>query len=281
MALHSRSLRIFIGTVLTLSGVLASAELWSGEPVHDVDLKVKYKISFLGFDLARANFAAKFEHGLYAARVGYKTTGIVKVFAAANGDVSVTGAIESNRVIPAEFHQATKENSKDSSVEMVMSQGNVVTNVALPEHLPDPNRVPVRDENRKGILDPLSALLIPIGKNTDQISSACNRTIPIFDGWTRFDIALSLKETKSLDKGPFKGDVVVCSVRWVPIAGHVPTRAGTKFMMDNKNIEVMLAPIGDSGYVAPIHIGVETLHGHVDIDATDFVVAKAEAAPAN
>jgi hypothetical protein len=52
-------------------------------------------------------------------------------------------------------------------------------------------------------------------------------------------------------------------------------------MMENKDISVALAPVGDTGYVAPLHIGVQTLHGHVDVDATDFTVTAAAPSPAN
>jgi hypothetical protein len=253
----------------------------SSDQVRDTELKVKYKISFIGFDLARANLITKFEHGYYAARIGYRTTGIVKVFATATGDISATGAIDANHVMPAEFNQATKENSKDSKVVMTLSQGSVVSNEAEPEAPADPNRIQVKDEHRRNVFDPLSSMLIPLGKGKDALQTACNRTIPVFDGWTRFNIAMTFKELKTLDKGPFKGDVAVCSVRWVPVAGHIPTRAGTKFMMDNKDISVTLAPIGDTGYVAPLHIGLQTLHGHVDVDAVDFSIASPEPNAAN
>ncbi len=272
---------LVIAATLACAGQALAAS--PADPVHDNELKVKYKIAFLGFDLARANLIAKFEHGLYAARVGYKTTGLVKVFATANGDISVSGTIDANHAAPTDFHQTTRENSKDSKVDMTLAQGSVTSNVAVPEAPADPNRVPVKDENRKNVLDPLSAMLIPIGKakDKDPLNAACSRTIPVFDGWTRFDIVLSFKEEKTINRPDYKGKAVVCSVRWVPVAGHIPTRAGTKFMMENKNIDVTLAPIGDTGYLAPLHIGVQTLHGHVDVDALDFAVAKADAKVAN
>jgi len=272
---RSECLMLFAGLAVACAAPAAAAD------AHDSELKAKYRISFLGFDLARANLITKIEKGLYAARVGYRTTGIVKVFAAATGDISAAGTIDAAHLIPTEFHQATKENAKESSVTMALAQGSVITNDATPPAPPDPDRVPVKDEHRRNVFDPLSAMLIPLGKGKDPLASACNRTIPVFDGWTRFDIALSFKEMKTLDKGPFKGQAAVCSVRWVPVAGHIPTRKGTKFMMDNKDIEVTLAPIGDSGYVAPLHIGIQTLHGHVDVDAIEFAVTKDASNAAN
>ncbi len=260
-------------------GMAFAAAPARAEPTHDGELHVKYSISFLGLDLARANFIAKFEHGLYAARVGYKTTGIVKIFAAASGDISSTGSVEGGRIAPAEFHQATRENSKDAKVDMTIVQGTVKSNVAMPEARPDPDRVPVKDENRRNVVDPLSAILIALGKQKDKdkdkdvLATACDRTIPVFDGWSRFDITLGAATIKTINTAAYKGKAVTCAVRWVPVAGHIPTRAGTKFMMENKNLEVTLAPIGDTGFLAPLHIGVQTLHGHIDVDATAFSLA--------
>jgi len=262
LSLQTVSLLASLAT--TSSAFAAAAE------VHDVELRAKYRISFLGFDLARANLIAKVEHGLYALRVGYKTTGLVKVFAAATGDVSATGMIDAEHMMPAEFHEATKENAREAKVDMTIAKSNIIENQAMPEVTPDPDRIVLKPDDRRGVLDPLSAVLIPTLKGKDSLGSACNRTIPVFDGWVRFNIVMTLKETRTLDKGPFKGEAAVCAVRWVPISGYIPTRSGTKFMMNNKDLDVTLAPVGDTGYVAPIHIGVQTLHGHVDVDAVEF-----------
>jgi hypothetical protein len=280
-AINLRPKRFTAALTFVFAAVTAGIAGPAADPVHDAGLEVKYRISFLGVDLARANLVAKFEHGLYAARVGYRTTGIVKVFATATGDISATGAIDASHVIPAGFNQSTKENAKDSRVIMTLSQGVVTADEAIPEAPADPNRVPVKEGDRKNVLDPLSAIIIPVGRSKDPLKDVCNRTIPIFDGWTRFDVTLSFKALKTIDRPEYKGEAVTCAVRWVPIAGHIPERPGTKFMMENKNIEVTLAPIADTGYVVPLHIGIQTMHGHVDVDALQFTATKAEQAPAN
>lgn len=240
----------------------------------DGEITAKYRISFVGIDLARANLAAKFQHGLYTVRVGYKTTGVVKLFAAASGDVLASGSLDAGKPSPNSFTQTAKENSKDSKVNLVISDGTITSAEATPPLSADPNRVPVDDAAKKNIIDPLSALLMPIARPKDRgqdpLAASCDRTVPIFDGWSRFDIRLSLKEVKAVDKAGFKGQAVICAVRWVPVAGHIPDRKGTKFMADNKNIDVMLAPAGQSGFLVPLHIGVQTMRGHIDIDAMEL-----------
>lgn len=242
--------------------------------VPDGEITAKYKISFIGIDLARANLAAKLEHGLYTVRVGYKTTGIVKLFAAASGDVVASGSFDGAKPLPSQFTQKARENSKDSKVDLAMADGNITSAEATPPLSPDPNRIPVGDAAKKNVIDPLSALLLPIAHpkepGKDPLAASCDRTIPIFDGWSRFDIKLSLKEVKTVDKAGFKGQAAICAVRWVPIAGHIPDRKATKFMAENKDIDVMLAPAGASGFLVPLHIGVQTLRGHIDVDALEL-----------
>ncbi|MDR3372213.1 MAG: DUF3108 domain-containing protein [Ancalomicrobiaceae bacterium] len=257
---------------LILGGLLMAAA--PVPPTPDGEITAKYKISFINIDMARANLAAKLEHGLYTVRVGYKTTGIVKLFATASGDVVASGSLESGKPAPSAFVQTARENSKDSKVNLAISDGAITSVEATPPLSPDPNRVPVGDAAKKNVIDPLSALLMPIAKpkepGKDALAASCDRTIPIFDGWSRYDIKLSLKEVKTVDKAGFKGQAVICSVRWVPVAGHIPDRKGTKFMAENKDIDVMLAPAGTSGFLIPLHIGVQTLRGHIDVDATEF-----------
>ncbi len=278
---HDFTLRKLAG-IVSLMGLAGVAIAASPAPVvPDAELKVKYKISFIGFDLARANLVSKFDHGLYATRVGYRTTGIVKAVAInAVGDLAANGALDVTHLIPASFTQASKENSKESIVNMAIAGGAIKSVNALPEPSPDPARVPVKDENKKNVLDPVSAMIVPIGKSKDGLSGACNRSIPIFDGWTRFDVNLTFKSAQTVDRAGYKGDSVTCAIRWVPIAGHIPDRKGTKFMAENKDIEVTLAPIGDTGMAAPLHIGVQTMRGHVDIDALEFTVSKSTPSPA-
>ena len=87
----------------------------------------------------------------------------------------------------------------------------------------------------------------------------CNRTIPIFDGAARFDMVLSYGETQSVEKPGYKGPVLVCNARYVPIAGHRSLRPSTKFMEDNKDMQVWLAPVekaappGAAAYCRPHH----------------------------
>jgi len=63
--------------------------------------------------------------------------------------------------------------------------------------------------------------LMPMPAASPQFGpAACERVVPVFDGWTRFDIGMSYKETRQVHMKGYSGLVAVCAVRYTPISGH-------------------------------------------------------------
>ena len=98
--------------------------------------------------------------------------------------------------------------------------------------------------------------------------SACNRTIPVFDGAGRFDVTLSFASAKTVDVPGYKGPVLVCQARYTPIAGHRTGRKATQFMAENRDMEAWLAPVENTRMLVPVKISVRTMIGTTVIDAT-------------
>jgi hypothetical protein len=96
--------------------------------------------------------------------------------------------------------------------------------------------------------------------------------LPIFDGWTRYDIRLSYSGTKAVSVPGYKGDAIVCSARWVPIAGHREGRESTRFMRDNRDLEAWFVPAGDQ-LMLPYKISVKTMRGMLIVTAREFDTA--------
>ncbi len=82
--------------------------------------------------------------------------------------------------------------------------------------------------------------------------SACNRTISVFDGVTRFDVELAYRRDHTAQTNGYAGPVTVCSARYTPIAGHRPDSSSTRYMANNHDISVWLAPLPDAHVVVPI-----------------------------
>ena len=62
----------------------------------------------------------------------------------------------------------------------------------------------------------------------------------------------------------------MCKARYVPIAGHRALRPATKFMEDNKDMQVWLAPVERSRLLVPLRIAVRTMIGMSVIEASKW-----------
>ena len=152
---------------------------------------------------------------------------------------------------------------------MGLTAGNVAAVEISPPIDEKADRVPVKDEDKKGVIDPVSALLMPaIGSGKLMDTANCNRTIPIFDGAARFDVVLSYDTTQAVDKPGYKGPVLVCKARYVPISGHRALRPSTKFMQENKDMSVWLVPLEAQRVLVPVKISVRTMVGTSVVEAS-------------
>ena len=119
----------------------------------------------------------------------------------------------------------------------------------------------------------MSAALIGIPGSGEVLSpEACRRTLPIFDGYQRFDLALSFKrmDEARAEQG-YQGPVVVCSVTYQPIAGHRPERFAIKYLMDQRDMEIWFAPIAGTRVLAAFRMYVPTPVGPAVLQATHFM----------
>ncbi len=153
---------------------------------------------------------------------------------------------------PSTFAIATKTSNSGIAVRMALARGSVTQAEITPPLVDMGDRVPITAANKRGVIDPASALVMPVQGRGDLMDPAnCNRTLPIFDGATRFDVTLSYGETRSVAKPGYSGPVLVCNARYLPIAGHRPDRPGVKFMEDNREMSVWLAPVEGTRGAAP------------------------------
>src|SRR5439155_456072 len=131
--------------------------------------------------------------------------------------------------------------------------GAVSNDPAAPPRIPSPDRGPVTEAHRKGVTDPMSAVIMPVAGNGEVLTpDACKRKLAIFDGRQRADIELTFKRMDRVkaDKG-YQGLVVVCTVLYHPIAGHRPERAAIKYLVEQREMEMWLAPIAGTRVLVP------------------------------
>ena len=156
---------------------------------------------------------------------------------------------------------------------MALRAGNVEDFAITPPPPPMPDRVPLTDAHRRGVLDPMTASLARMAGNGDLLSpDACQRRLSVFDGRLRYDLAFAFKRMEMVKaaKG-YAGPAVVCAVYFSPVAGHNPDRAAIKYLVEQREIEVWLVPISGTRVLVPFRVSVPTPLGLGVLEATQFV----------
>lgn len=239
-----------------------------------------YAVTFARITVGNVGLSTDIGSNAYAMSASGRLGGAIRLLMNGEAHLTARGTIDDAGLRPASFVFAIISPDDSLDVNMSMENGNVTELTVLP---PTSGGVPIRDADRQGILDPLSALLIP-GQDVDGALSkeACQRTLPIFDGRDRYDLQLSFKrfDKIAINKG-YAGPVVVCSVGYRPIAGHHASTQLVKYLAESREIEGTFAPIAGTRLLAPIRLLVTSLLANLVVQANRFEVISQTPLPSN
>jgi hypothetical protein len=268
-----------VGALMVALAVIASAV----QARASTTFEATYTISIGTVVIGRATAQSSFSGDAYAAAISGSTGGLSRLASDATAELSGSGRISGTTVLPSSFELETVERGFGTYVHMEMTSERVTKLIAAPSLAAAADRIPVTDRHKTGVVDPLAAFLVPIGHpGVPSGRAACDRTIKVFDGWTRFDIRLYYKATKAVDGGSetYAGRIVVCGARYVPVAGHRSNAESLNELVGNERLEVWLAPVGETRLLVPFRIQVGTRWGDLIVHATRFVT-KTEEDPAS
>jgi hypothetical protein len=227
------------------------------------NVRALYQIELNGFNVGTFEFQSQAESESYTLAGNARLSILLGAFTW-SGETRSFGLIVNQAPQPASFTFDFQSNLRAGSTKLGFSDG-VVTNITnLPPTVPTVPTIPVREHHLKGVVDPLSAIMMLSGAAP---ADPCDRRIPIFDGKERFDLVLSRKgEMRVTEQAPSgQPDVAyVCRVRYLPIAGH-KIDGETKFMAANDAIEVALRPVPSANVFVPYQINIPTMAGAASI----------------
>lgn len=265
-------------SVVAASQALARPRSASNRAAAPATVTVDYGIALAGIPIGTAQVSGLFESARYRMDVSARLTGLVGAVTGGMGSARSSGLIAEGPK-PSAFSISTRTSNSGIAVRMALARGTVTVSEVTPPLVDMGDRVPVTPADKRGIVDPASALMMPAQGRGDLTDPAnCNRTIPVFDGATRFNVVLSYGETRAVEKPGYAGPVLVCNARYQAIAGHRPDRPGVKFMEDNRDMSVWLAPVEGTRVLLPVRIAVRTTMGTNIIEATRWVRTGAGAA---
>ncbi len=264
-ALRPAALCLAAAFAATLQAGTAAAE--------PADLKASYAITLGIFTIGRVDISARFTDTGYAADIKGLTTGLGRLVSDSHADLTGSGGFSGTRVLPTSYTLRTAEGDFTTRIDMTMKGGSLATVRAEPQLLEVPDRVPITQDTLMRIVDPVGAMVVvrdsagqPDGR------AVCNRTIPVFDGWVRYDIVMSYKETQNVVGRGFSTPAIVCSGRYVPVAGHRAARDAVQYMAQNERLEAWLMPVKGTNLMVPGKFIIGTNVGDLAVTARDFVV---------
>jgi hypothetical protein len=239
-------------------------------------LDAAYSVYLTGIPVGRAEVTVELTEAGFIASGSGKTSGLLRLISKGAGSMSVRGAFKNNRVTASLFSGRLNTSRREQKIELNVVNGFAKGySIEPPQRDPDKKRVPITDETRTNVIDPMSAMLALVSKGDVLSPESCNRTLPIFDGRYRFNLVLSylrIDKAAASTEG-YQGPALVCQVRYLPIAGHHPDGAAIKQMTANRNMFVWLAPVAGTRALAPIKASVTTAIGTFVVEATRFRIS--------
>lgn len=262
------------GRAVLASAVLVAA-LASGECAFAQGvLDARYEVTLGGVSFGRGVWHVNVSGGQFTSAVSGATTGIMRIFSTGRGSSASRGAVAIGGALNASSYSSSIATTRKSDeVRMQLSSGTVKDYIAEPPTSPDPERVPIRDVHRRGVLDPMTAAILRVpGTGDTFVPQACNRKLAIFDGRMRYDLKLTYKRLDRVNAGKgYQGTVVVCAVTFAPVAGHIPSRSVIKYLAELRQTEAWLAPIAGTRLMVPYRVTLPTPLGQGVLQATQFI----------
>ncbi len=237
----------------------------------------RYTASLSGVPIGRGAWVIDIGDEQYTAAASGMTAGILSVFASGNGSGASRGRVRADGFSPGTYASYITANNKGEEMRVLLSSGSVKDVTITPPSPPAPDRVPLTDANKHGVIDPVSGMLMRTPGNGNPLSpEACQRTIPVFDGRMRFDLKMSFRrmDVVRAQKG-YQGPAVVCSIVFVPVAGYVPSRPAVKYLAAQQDVEVYLAPVMGTRVLVPFKVTIPTPLGRGVVEATQFITTPA------
>jgi hypothetical protein len=236
-------------------------------------LEARYSATIAGIPIGNGSWAIDIFDTQYTAAATGSTSGLLRAFTGGEGSSTARGTLNGGRLLSSIYAATISSRKKSDVIRIVIANGNVKDVAVDPPQDDDPERVPLTEAHQHGVLDPMTASLVRMAGNGELLTpEACQRTLAIFDGRLRYDLQFAFKRMDRVkaNKG-YAGPVVVCSAYFTPVAGYIPSRSAIRFLSNQRDMEVWLAPVAGTRVLVPYRAQGPTPIGQAVLQATEFV----------
>lgn len=255
MAGHLRALAL----LLALAPGTAAAE-----PQH---YSADYVVSLYGLTVARSRFTSTVDGNAFTIRGSIATAGLARIIDNTRGTTSVSGHFAGNRARPDAFliSYTSGKKKKKTAIDFANDAVSRTENIPPPKKRGD-KWVPLAEGDLVAVTDPLSLTLLKAGTPRE----VCSHTLKYYDGELRADIPLSYIAIAPMTIPGYSGDAVVCSARFVPVAGYRKGNSTIEYLKNESKMTIAFAPMGATGVYVPIQASIGTRIGTILVTASRF-----------
>ena len=237
-------------------------------------LEAHYTISMTGISIGKSAWTVDIGDNQYTISANGGASGVMSLLVSGEGLVTTQGIVKDGLLIPKSFTTSSVEDDQKTELRMMLDAGTV-RELIIEAAPPNSDRVALTDAHLRGVVDPLTAMLVAVGGSGDVLTAeVCNRKLPVFDGRRRYDLALSFKRMDNVKAEiGYQGPVLVCGMMLQPIAGHRASSTIVKYVADRSDMEIWFAPIAGTRILAPFRVAIPTIVGTMAFQATRFDAA--------
>lgn len=211
---------LFIVLLMPTSGAFAKTHKPAAQSIPNVKpLIVTYDIYVGGVHFLTADILFLQQKKKYHSVVKARTYGFWHDILPWETTLDAAGDIADDRLLPSQFHTRDVFKNKPKTTSLKFDKkGDITAEFDPPSH--DSNREVVTPEQKRGSLDPVSALVQMLASSA--IDRQCNMTVPVFDGKRRFDITSVDRGMDAIDDDDYsvyKGSAHLCDATFTMVAG--------------------------------------------------------------
>lgn len=258
------------GRIMNLRGCFVSAFVlvfgFTTVPLGSAEIRhvSEYDISLGILPIAKASFASEFNSSDYKITGTFKSAGIVNIISRISAETSVSGRMQADKLQADRYNLVYSAGKRTRIYDVEYRNGNVTETTVKPEPTRNPETwIPVTDKDLRAVLDPLSGLIFPGD------AKVCPSRLPIYDGESRMDLVLTPKGTRPFSTDGFKGEAIVCSIRYLPRSGFRRGRSDIEYLRKTP-IEIWFAKAQSVNVYAPVYAVIPTRMGQVYVTAVKY-----------
>lgn len=237
----------------------------------------QYEATLAGIPVGKGAWTIEIGDDIFTASAQGGTAGLLKAFSGGSGSGASQGRVVNGSLVANAYTATTTTQKKSETIRMSLANGGVKDFSIDPVPPVDPDRIPVTDAQRRGVLDPMTGSLLRVPGNGDLLSpDSCRTGTGIFDGRMRYELKLDFKrmETVKAERG-YHGPALVCAIYFTPVAGYIPDRPVIKYLAAERKMEVTFVPIAGTRILVPFRMTIPTPLGLAMLEATSFVTSAA------